>query len=339
MIHKRSKPRVGYFFLGLLILWVGIPAYQFFERRHELQRFSPRGELVYSDGVKLHLYCTGKKVNGRSTVILESGIGAPSLVWSLVQPGISRQARVCSYDRAGYGWSEPSPSPRTAKQIAQELHNLLQQAGEAPPYILAGHSFGGILIRVYVAEYPSEVSGVVLVDARHEDFFQRMPPEYLESDKNNLKRAKQLKLLTPLGVTRLAGEAGWLETFETYLSPLPDDIESEAWALMIYNPEHWSTAVAEREALEESYRQVKLKPLPLDMPLIVLTAENGVDAWRYSTSPVDGAAKTMWMEMQRELSQLSAKGQWLIVKDSGHYIYFDNPDSIINATISLLQSE
>ena len=108
---------------------------------------------------------------------------------------------------------------------------------------------------------------------------------------------------------------------------------------MIYNPKHWSTAVAEREALEESYRQVKLKSLPSDMPLIVLTAENGVDAWRYSTSPVDSAAKTMWMEMQKELSQLSTKGQWLIVEDSGHYIYFDRPDSIINATISLLQPE
>jgi len=127
--------------------------------------------------------------------------------------------------------------------------------------------------------------------------------------------------------------------FETYLSPLPDDIEAEVWAMMIYNPQHWSTAVAEREALEESYRQVKLKPLPSDMPLIILTAENGVDAWRYSISPVDGAAKATWMEMQKELSQLSAKGRWLIVEDSGHYIYFDHPESIIDATTSLLQPE
>jgi len=125
MIHKKSKSRAGYLFLALLILWTTIPAHQFFERRHESQVFSPHGELFDISGIKLLLYCTGRKIDGKPTVILEGGIGAPSLLWSLVQPGIAEQTRVCSYDRAGYGWSGSNSSPRTAKQIVRELHDLL----------------------------------------------------------------------------------------------------------------------------------------------------------------------------------------------------------------------
>ena len=162
-----------------------------------------------------------------------------------------------------------------------------------------------------------------------------MPSEYLALDQKNLLRAKQLKWITPLGITRLAGTTGNLGAFEAYLSPLPNDSEREAWSLMIYNPQHWSTAVAERISLKDSYRQVKLASLPQDMPLIVLTAENGVEAWRSSESAVDDEAKATWMQMQKELSQLSL--QRIVIKNSGHYIYFDQPGAIINAVLSLLE--
>ena len=167
----RFNAQLTYLLLIFGALLVCGPAYQSVAMYYDLRHIPMRGKLIDIGGYRLHLYCFGQKINGKSIVILEGGIGAPSLMWSLVQSDVAKQTRVCSYDRAGYGWSDPSPTPRTANQIVRELHDLLQQAGEAPPYILAGHSFGGIVIRVYAAEYPADVSGMILADARHEDFF------------------------------------------------------------------------------------------------------------------------------------------------------------------------
>ena len=340
-MYKITRKLFNAQLIYLLLIFTALlacgPIYQSVAMRYDLQHISMSGKLIDIGGYRLHLYCIGQRINSNPIVILEGGIGAPSLMWDLVQSSVAEEMRVCSYDRAGYGWSDPSPTSRTANQIASELHNLLQQAGEEPPYILIGHSFGGIVVRIYAAEYPTDVSGIILADARHEDFFERMPPEYLVLDKKNLQHAKQLKLTTPLGITRFAGMTGSLDAFEAYLSPLQNDIEREAWSLMIYNPKHWSTAVAERESIEESYRQVKLTSLPQDLPLVVLTAENGIEAWNSSESPINDKAKATWMQMQRELSQLSSQSQWIIIKNSGHYIYFDQPDAIINAALSLLE--
>src|SRR3954447_21057168 len=125
----------------------------------------PPGRLFDIGGWRLHLNCTGEARTSQPAVILEAGAGDFSVDWSLVQPGVARFARVCSYDRAGSGWSELGPRPRTMTQIAYELHSLLGKAGERPPYVLVGHSFGGWLVRLYQLRYPADVAGVVLVDA------------------------------------------------------------------------------------------------------------------------------------------------------------------------------
>src|SRR5580692_6735385 len=126
--------------------------------------FPAPGRLVDVGGWKLHLYCTGEMRPAQPTVILESGAGDFSVEWSLVQPKIAAFARVCSYDRAGDGWSDLGPHPRTFHQVAYELHTLLDKAGIKPPFVLVGHSYGGWLVRQYQAIYPSEVVGMVLVE-------------------------------------------------------------------------------------------------------------------------------------------------------------------------------
>src|SRR5215510_4849574 len=123
--------------------------------------FPPPGKLVDIGGWRLHLNCTGEVRASQPTVILESGIGDFSVEWSLVQPDVSKFARVCSYDRAGDGWSEMGPHPRTFHQIAYELHTLLDKADVKPPLVLVGHSYGGGLVRQYQSIYPSEVAGIV----------------------------------------------------------------------------------------------------------------------------------------------------------------------------------
>jgi pimeloyl-ACP methyl ester carboxylesterase len=124
----------------------------------------PPGRLVEVGEWKLHLNCTGEAHPGQSTVILESGAGDFSVEWSLVQPKVAVFARVCSYDRAGDGWSELGPHPRTFHQVAYELNTLLANAGIKTPLVLVGHSYGGWLVRQYQAMYPSDVAGMVLVE-------------------------------------------------------------------------------------------------------------------------------------------------------------------------------
>ncbi|HEX6730065.1 MAG TPA: alpha/beta hydrolase [Pyrinomonadaceae bacterium] len=129
-------------------------------------KLAPPGKLVDVGGYRLHLNCTGK---GGPTVVLIPGSGDFSFDWSLVQPEVSRFTRVCSYDFAGFAWSDPGPTPRTMRQDVYELHTLLQAARIKGPYVLIGHSLGGLLSRVYAGEYPSEVAGIVLIDSTHED--------------------------------------------------------------------------------------------------------------------------------------------------------------------------
>lgn len=314
-----------------LILLVGTSLYQALATEQDRQTYPPLGQLVDIGGFRLHLNCTGQRVNGSPTVIFEGGLGGPSLLWSLVQPQVTTFTRACSYDRAGDGWSEASPQPRTGQQIVTELNTLLRRAGEQPPYILVGHSYGGVLIRLYASQYPAEVSGLVLVSARHEDFFKRMPPAILKIDQGNYQRAKLLSIVTPFGFTRLAGQMQWIKSFETYLSPLPDSAQAMVRATLIYSPQHWQTTVAERDLIEQSFDAVRVVHLPPSLPVIVLTAANGIEAWNTPDNPLDQPTRDEWMALQRELSLITERSQWMIVDQSGHYIQLDRPDAVSKA--------
>ena len=127
---------------------------------------SPQGKLIDIGGYKLHLNCLGK---GSPTVILEAGLGSNLKAWENVQPSIAKFTQVCSYDRAGLGWSEPGLKPRTSEVIIKELRLLLENANIKGPYVLVGHSFGGYHIRLFASCFPAEVVGMVLIDTNHHD--------------------------------------------------------------------------------------------------------------------------------------------------------------------------
>lgn len=144
-------------------------------------------QLVDLGGRRLYLKCSGEARAGTPVVVLDAGMGSTSDAWSSVEPNVSQFARVCSYDRAGLGKSDRAPHPRTSQDIVNDLHNLLAKAGLNPPYVLVGHSFGGMNARLYASDYPKEVVGMVLVDSTHEDENDRMlavmPPERLKKAK------------------------------------------------------------------------------------------------------------------------------------------------------------
>ncbi len=155
--------------LGLAIVAL---AYEAWTERKERRRFPPPGRLVDVGGYRLHLNITGDET-ARPTVILDSGMVSFSSNWAWVQPDVAKVTRVVAYDRAGLGWSDPGPGPRDAGQSARELHTALRRLGIEGPFVLAGHSYGGLAARAFAALYPDEVAGMVLVDASHPDQWVR----------------------------------------------------------------------------------------------------------------------------------------------------------------------
>jgi len=171
--------------------------------------FPPPGKLVDVGGWRLHLNCTGEARPSQPTVILESGLGDFSVEWSLVQPGVAAFARVCSYDRAGDGWSDLGPHPRTMRQIVYELHTLLDNAGVKRPLVLVGHSYGGWLVRLYASSYPAEVVGMVLVEAGAGNPWRKLPDGKLvrSSDLATGRPIPAVKLSGPLRVSDIPPDA------------------------------------------------------------------------------------------------------------------------------------
>jgi pimeloyl-ACP methyl ester carboxylesterase len=172
--------------------------------RRDARRAPEAGRPVDIGGYLLKINCTG---NESPTVILEAGLGDVSIEWSRVQPEIAKFARVCSYDRAGYGSSDAGPMPRTSQQIAKELHTLLQNA-RAPPYLLVGHSFGGYNVRVFNGNYPDEVTGIVLVDSTQEDQYELSSPAWGKIYSSELRRQKRQAMWAPVFVD--LGVARWM---------------------------------------------------------------------------------------------------------------------------------
>jgi pimeloyl-ACP methyl ester carboxylesterase len=151
--------------------------------------------MVDVGGYSLHLYCTGE--GGAPTVVMDSGLGGTVLDWQLVQPEVVEFARVCTYDRGGMGWSEPGTQPRTSQQFIEELHALLSNAGVEGPYVLVGHSLGGVNVQLYASQYPDEVAGMMLVDSALTDL------EALPLSESLQPSPVLLKTLATIGLTRL----------------------------------------------------------------------------------------------------------------------------------------
>jgi len=149
----------------------------------------PTGQLISIGNRKLHIHCTG---TGSPTVVVENGGAAFSFDWALVQSEVARFTRICTYDRAGYAWSDPGPEFDTFDQATQDLHLLLMNADVRGPYVLVGHSLGGMLIRFYQAKYPNDVVGMVLVDSSHEDSLQHVGLKVVRIPELNAKQFQAL---------------------------------------------------------------------------------------------------------------------------------------------------
>jgi len=297
--------------------------YQVIESRLDTRRFPEDGRLVDVGGYRLMLNCTGV---GSPTVILEAGFGDLSLEWRTVQPQIAKFSRVCSYDRAGYGGSDPGPMPRTSLRIAKELHALLKSAGEIPPYVLVGHSFGGYNVRVFNGLYPDEVAGIVLADATQEDQYELLPTAWNAISAAQLKhcqrQARYSFFLVDLGIGRLMLQAQG----------------ADHGAYLILQKKYLRARTSELEQIRISAEQARAADHISYEPLFVLTAAENIDAILSSgLSKRDFAEfQRVWVDdLQMRLARLSTRGKRIMVEGSGHDIPSDRPDAIVDAVHEL----
>lgn len=273
----------------------------------------PPGRLVDIGSRKLHACVTGE---GGPTVILEAGMGGCSIGWSLVQQELSRHSTVLSYDRAGFGWSSQTIGEPTCEAYVGDLKQLLEALELRPPYLLVGHSFGGMIMRLFASRYPDDVLGIVLVDAAHECRF--LPGKRSESRTrvrhSNERLYKWGYRLSPLGIPRLMkkhiGHNG-----------LPAHLQAAAVSVG-YRNHAYQAAYEEFLHMERSALQLEeAPPIHSGTPVLVLTA---------------GKQSEEWKQDQQALLFLSDRVKHTIVEDSWHSIQIYQPEAVTEAILELL---
>lgn len=312
-----SRAMVG-LFVGVPLLAGAGYLYETIAWSRDDQRHPAPGQTVDIGGYSLNVYCTGA---GGPTVVLESGLGDGLEEWGRVQTGISEFARVCSYDRAGYGRSDAGPYPRTSDVIAEELHRLLQNAGEPPPYVLVGHSFGGYNVRVFHGRYPTEVTAMVLVDSTQEDQYRLLPSAWITlgaaMTARYLDQARWAPITIPLGVMRLRL---WLQGIHV--------------SSRVLQAKYLQARASELETIQVSAEQARSAGTLGAKPLLVLTAGKNMDsALSGGLSPQDlDSFERVWIDdLQMRLTALSQRGRRIILPNSGHDVPNEDPDAIVHA--------
>ncbi len=319
-----------------LLLWSSVTAVG-----QLTSRPAPPGKLIDLGGYRLHLNCTGNK---GPTVVLIPGAGDFSFDWSLVQPNIAQFARVCGYDRAGFAWSDPGPIPRTMKQEAFELHAMLGAAHVRGPYILVGHSLGGLVTRVYASQYPREVAGIVLIDSTHEDTTLMLNGKLAHmrelAKTDPVPAVQTMKSGPPKPVSKEV-----LDRFESNLKANPPQIGATFKKLpeSIQTMRLWFLSQPPRaagggmdffaEELRDMYNSRAKAAYQLgNSPLVVLLpkAEYG--------NPPEGIDAAEWKRINEEKRQqkieftnLSHNSKLIVAEKSGHHIQLDEPQVVIDA--------
>jgi pimeloyl-ACP methyl ester carboxylesterase len=312
-LRTRTKILLGGIALLALAAASGV-AYEALASKSDATSYPMPGRLVDVGSHKMHLYCEG---TGTPAIVLDAGLGGASPVWGLVQTELARTTKVCSFDRAGMGWSEMGPSPRTPQQNANELYRLLEAGDVTGPYILVGHSLAGKNDRLLAAAHPETVAGMVLVDARSEQLDIGASKEASEGFRSALDlQAALYGAARRLGLVRLLGAGLWK-------TPLLTPEAALEMALLETAPDAIATTTA--EGRERGTDDAHLATGTLgDMPLVVIAAADSM-----SNIP-------NWPTAQQDLAGLSPNGRLIIAEDSGHAVQLDRPDVVIDATLSVL---
>jgi pimeloyl-ACP methyl ester carboxylesterase len=301
----------------------------------------PPGKFVDLGNHRLHVNCTGQ---GSPTVVVETGLGDFSFDWVLVQTLVAKFTRICTYDRGGYAWSDPGPMPRSFAQINLELHDALRKLGEKEPFVLVGHSYGGPVVRNYAAVYPTEVAGIVLVDAAHEGLRVRVGP------KQTIRLGADIQIReipAPRETLAASGKPGELPVAPSQpapLDPIYRNLPPEEQQLHLWAQNQTSVETAEdsqRPWSDQTFARWLANPRSASLghtPLIVLTRIEGgyaedldVPAAQMEKERIDG---------QKRLVTLSSNSEQIMV-NSGHSMHLEVPAdvaAVIRRMVNALRS-
>lgn len=307
---SRSKSRGCFIWLGrglAVLLGLALMGYIYepFAEAADAKAYPPPGQLVDVGGYRLHINCTG---SGSPTVVIVAGAGDWSTTWGVVQPEVAKATRVCTYDRPGLGWSEAGTLPGNAAQSAKELHTLLQNAKIPGPYVMVGHSLGGLIVRVFAHDYASEVLAVVLVDSMN-------PKQVTQSQSNFLALVYSLQA----AFARIGG--GQLLMKLGILPGMPPG-EAAYWPQYI-RPGSLQASASEFHGLPASAAEAAAVKSFGDLPVTVLTA-------KLNDNPG-------WPAWQTELVQLSSNSRHLFAENSGHTIQVDEPKAAVAAILQMVE--
>jgi pimeloyl-ACP methyl ester carboxylesterase len=288
----------------------GLAAYAAVAEARFFRRHPPPGRLHDLGGRRLHMSCLG---TGSPAVVFESALGGSSVDWYAVQPKVAAFTTACAYDRAGAGWSDAAPLPRDPLHTADDLHAALGKAAIAGPYVVVGHSYGGYVARVFAGRYRSEMAGLVLVDVVGPETLERIPSidQYW---RQTARDCRWDKLRAIFAVFRLRGDS---------MTYVPPDIRPVTDGFF-YSRKLQDDSCGEIQAMiGEGRDQVRAAGTFDTLPLVVITAGR--------RESLDPEAWQGWLEVQKQLTQLSRRSSQVVAANSTHHVQFSEPEVIAAA--------
>jgi pimeloyl-ACP methyl ester carboxylesterase len=320
--------------VGVALLAVATGAlWQRWATARDVARFPMPGERIDIGGRALHLHCAGA---GDVTVVLENGLTGNYTAWMRVFPALAELTRVCNYDRAGMGFSDPSEEPTRAEFVAEDLARLLAASSTPPPYLLVGWSAGGVFIRRFHAIHPHHVAGMVFVDSSHEQQRLRLPALPGVDDDAVLTPLRWCDRLAWTGIVRFSGVMGEMNARFELPQPMRDEV------LAMAHRSDYCAGMLHEIADFPADLVAEHGPTSLgDLPLVVLSRGRASSAADFVGTSVDPAALAavdrVWDALQAELAALSTRALHRRLADSGHAIPLEAPDAVVDAVVDVLQ--
>jgi pimeloyl-ACP methyl ester carboxylesterase len=327
------KPFKRLKFFGLILISIILLAlvsgylYEFISYKNIKINYPPDGQMIDVGNREIHMNIKGTKTS-LPPILIETGTGNWSYDWSNVQKELSKHTQVITYDRAGYGWSDPPPNGFSIGTTIDDLSKILESTNIDTPVILVGHSVGGIYSRLFADKYPEKVSGLILVDSRNEYFSEQATTfndKFFESQDQTINR-----ILSQIGIVRLIGENMFSDSIPDYISPKK------------YVNVHWDTPFF--KVLDEEIKKIKVSEKLLkdtqslgNKPLTIVTptdVELQATELGFSEQEANNL-KRKWKESQKQLTNLSTNSELILVSNSSHSVMYDQPKVIIEAILEM----
>jgi pimeloyl-ACP methyl ester carboxylesterase len=312
----------------LAVVIIGISAaftYEAIASKQAVKAYPPPGKMVDVGGYDLHLVKSG---SGSPTIVLEAGSGETSLSWRDIPDKLAPYATVVTYDRAGYAWSEKADRERTGDQIVHELYSALKQENIPGPYLMVGHSLGGMYARLFAQTYPDEVMGLVLVDARPEDDARDTQAILEQENFAGNPPASTLKLLKQSGILRLFQDA--------LLEGMVAKEDRGQFINVIATPSYFEAKEKEAElayATEDAIRGQRLGSLPVR----IIARGLPQDYAQVGISETGGQRlEEIWQSGQRNMLDISTDSRLIVAEKSGHMVIHDQPELVVDTILDVL---